>query len=804
MDNTKALYNALDTFVTLQIIDTLRPQCVEEGYSQTYRMTLDSYDPLIFMSIRGIRVDSAGIHQAAALARDSAARLRAELNQLAKRDLDPQSPKDCITYFYVEKGITPYLNPKTHKPTVDELALQRLARGTSHRKGYREASIIAEIRKLEKMVGTYLEMKLDDDQRFRSSYNPRGSKYGRLSSSKTVMGTGGNCLLPSAEVLTVSGWKPISSLVAGESILQWSLDGELTWIVPEIVVSYSDYMLRARSEQYQLTCTPNHRLPTYKPGRTTMQVYSASQVSSMTRNLPVGGRLDEFWHCPDLMRLVAMVQADGSIEGNLIRLSFSKERKIDRCLKLLQGLDWTEQSPNNGCRRFCISVGSSHDIIDVLGRTKLFGSWILKLSQESLLAFVDEVGNWDSHRRGDSYQYCTTVEQNAWWLATAAHLCGHSATVRSVGNSYRGGYGSENNKEQWLVNVKPRNYIGVEPKHWTTVDYEGPVYCLTVPSSFFLVRDQGFISVTGNSQNIPEEHQHFFIPDDGYFFIDIDKARAEWVVVAYLAEDEFMIQAHESGLDVHARTAQLMFNESLETILKENRAIGHSTDADSILRIRKEQFPALLENKSLIRTMSMRQAGKKAGHSLNYDEGARQFSLLNEITESEAQRIIDLYLKAYPGVPRYHAWVRDQLRRNRTLENCFGRKIEFKEQWGRDLWKSAYSAIPQSTVVDLVNQAMVSIYRDQSTPGFRSLEILQQVHDSIRFQFPLAMLDHFPDTLERCLERMNPTLHYNGRDFHIGSDVKVGARGSEMKEVHTIEEATAVARSLQQKVQENG
>jgi DNA polymerase I-like protein with 3'-5' exonuclease and polymerase domains len=49
-----------------------------------------------------------------------------------------------------------------------------------------------DVRTLNKLGSGYLDVQLDPDERLRCSYNPRGTKFGRLSSSETVMGTGLN------------------------------------------------------------------------------------------------------------------------------------------------------------------------------------------------------------------------------------------------------------------------------------------------------------------------------------------------------------------------------------------------------------------------------------------------------------------------------------------------------------------------------------------------------------------------------------------------------------------------------------
>jgi len=61
------------------------------------------------------------------------------------------------------------------------------------RKGFKEASIILEIRGLGKLESNYLNVKkVDKDGRIRCSYNPVGTRYSRISSSENIFGTGTN------------------------------------------------------------------------------------------------------------------------------------------------------------------------------------------------------------------------------------------------------------------------------------------------------------------------------------------------------------------------------------------------------------------------------------------------------------------------------------------------------------------------------------------------------------------------------------------------------------------------------------
>ena len=305
-----------------------------------------------------------------------------------------------------------------------------------------------------------------------------------------------------------------------------------------------------------------------------------------------------------------------------------------------------------------------------------------------------------------------------------------------------------------------------------------------------------------NMQNLPEGFKSFLVADPGCYLYEIDKARAEWVVVAYAANDASMIEVCESGEDPHLHTAHQMYGVDKEAIMLDNKLIGHSTDPMEIAEKRGNWFDSNgISTKGWPRNMSMRQAGKKSNHGLNYDEGYKTFALMNEIPEAEAKRMISLYHEGYPGIRRWHETTQSKLRHNRTLVNCFNRKYKFLDAWGPDLFKAAYAFIPQSTVVDLVNESMAATYNDQD-PTTDHSEILMQVHDSVLNQrhFEASHRDYrtWAAAILRQVAQMNPTMTYSGREFQIGSDLKVGTDWANMVEVKLSENVTELEQRLEE------
>jgi DNA polymerase I-like protein with 3'-5' exonuclease and polymerase domains len=269
--------------------------------------------------------------------------------------------------------------------------------------------------------------------------------------------------------------------------------------------------------------------------------------------------------------------------------------------------------------------------------------------------------------------------------------------------------------------------------------------------------------------------------------VELDKAGAEWVIVAHLANDPNMLDVVHSTESPHTKTGTLITNVPTDLVERENKLIGQMTDADIIREQRIAEMPELFGedlNYFLPRTMSIRQAGKKSNHGLNYDMRYKRFALENEIKERDAEELVDRYHRAYPGIRHtFHEGVRNKLSDSRTLVNCFGRKRRFLDAWGSELFDAAYAFIPQSTTYDIIRQGILRTYNDR-TEDFQALQLLTEVHDSFAFQYPIAERDMLISaTYKIATDYLNPTLEYSTIQFQIGTTVKIGLNMGNMIDV---------------------
>ena len=741
-------YNAMDSVVC----DEAFPKQVEalhtQGNWETYERTRQIILPLVFMMERGIRINVAQMAEDYEKTQVEIARLELELNDMAGQALNAKSPTQLCNYFYECKGIKPYKHQG--RITTNELALKRISR-----LGYKEAAQILKIRGEVKENSTYRDTsKIDLDGRLRCSYNPVGTRYSRISSSANIFGTGNNlqnqphgilkyfladkgymiyeidlsqaenrivayvgriepmieafetnkdvhsltgalisgktpdivkweddnnipcplgsgnktwrfwgkkCVVGETEVLTPYGWVRIDKLDYHQvPIAQWSHDGRISFtLVSDFNIYVADKTIKLSGRNSCVEGTEEHRVPIHRSDKNLKRETTLGKLKLDSHfGIPTCGYLSNektVLNHFEVMLLVAF-QADGSFNSNGHKFRFKKERKVKRLTSILNTLNikHTVTITADGMTNIYFSGPG--------WLTKQFDSFLLLLGKYEMQTFMSELTYWDGFETVNRKQYFSTNRKNAEWVQTIAHLTGYTATIRESAPT---GFGKKN---LFHVLFNNRNKLANLSTHTKTVNNGRKlVYGPTVPTGFFLIKHEGRISVTGNSN-----------------------------------------------------------------------------------------------------------------HGLNYDLGYRQFSLYYEIPESAGKLIVERYHTAYPGVRKnFHSYVKACLTANRTLTNLMGRKTMFMgnlaNQYERDkIFKEAYSCIPQGTVGDVINErGMNYVYYED---GFEELELLMQVHDSIKFQIPISIgwrrHAEMLIRIKRSLE--TPLVTHYGREFSIPADLSIG------------------------------
>lgn len=178
-------YNAKDAATALESWHVLRDEMEESGYWETYEMTARMSNPLMYMTLRGFKVDKARLEQTKKDVDNALKGKEADLERVADFPFNPGSSQQTARYFYIHKGLRPYKNAQGGI-TTDDKAMARIYR----KHNMPEAKLVQEIRAMRKLKSTYMEVVLDTDYRLRCSWGRAST--GRLTSSKTIFGTGMN------------------------------------------------------------------------------------------------------------------------------------------------------------------------------------------------------------------------------------------------------------------------------------------------------------------------------------------------------------------------------------------------------------------------------------------------------------------------------------------------------------------------------------------------------------------------------------------------------------------------------------
>ena len=219
-------------------------------------------------------------------------------------------------------------------------------------------------------------------------------------------------------------------------------------------------------------------------------------------------------------------------------------------------------------------------------------------------------------------------------------------------------------------------------------------------------------SLEPNLQNIPirtelgREMRKFFRAKNGCVLIDADYSQIELRVLADLADDKNMIDAFNSGEDIHRTTASQVFGLPLEMV-----------------------------------TPTMRSRAKAVNFGIVYGIGA--FSLAKDIgvSNKEAKEYIEGYLNHFSGVASYMNRMIETAKDNGYAETLFKRRRYLPELASSNRMLQAFGErvarnMPiQGTAADIIKIAMVKVAERLEKENMQSRLILQ-VHDELIVEAP--------------------------------------------------------------------
>lgn len=225
------------------------------------------------------------------------------------------------------------------------------------------------------------------------------------------------------------------------------------------------------------------------------------------------------------------------------------------------------------------------------------------------------------------------------------------------------------------------------------------------------------VAVTGrlssdnpNLQNIPirtergREIRKAFVPrDENYTLLSADYSQIELRIIAELSGDVGMIEAFQSGLDIHSATASKVYNIPLEEV-----------------------------------TSDMRRNAKMVNFGIIYGISAFGLSERLNIPRKEAAGIIENYFEKYPRIKAYMDESIEIAREKGYVETIMGRRRYLRDINSSNhtvrgfAERNAINAPIQGSAADMIKIAMINIHSDIKQKNLRS-KMLLQVHDELVF-----------------------------------------------------------------------
>jgi DNA polymerase-1 len=238
-----------------------------------------------------------------------------------------------------------------------------------------------------------------------------------------------------------------------------------------------------------------------------------------------------------------------------------------------------------------------------------------------------------------------------------------------------------------------------------------------------------------NLQNIPVRTpegarvREAFVPrDENHVLLAADYSQIELRLIAEISGDEAMLEAFQSGKDIHSATAARVFDVPYDEVSREQRY-----------------------------------RAKTVNFAIIYGAGATNLSQQLDIKRAEAKELIEQYFNRYPGLKKFMDETVEQARKQGFVKTIKGRRRYLRDIGSRNgvlrshAERNAINTPVQGSAADMIKIAMVNINEEFEKRQFKSKMILQ-VHDELVFDAHKDELETIKPIIEDKMKNALPDL----------------------------------------------
>lgn len=254
-----------------------------------------------------------------------------------------------------------------------------------------------------------------------------------------------------------------------------------------------------------------------------------------------------------------------------------------------------------------------------------------------------------------------------------------------------------------------------------------------------------------NLQNIPirteegNKIRQAFVPSDraNYLIMSADYSQIELRLLAHVSEDEHLIEAFNSGIDVHTLTASKVFEVPIEEVTKE-----------------------------------MRYKAKAVNFGIVYGQSKYGLAKALKITPAEAENFINKYFETYPKINEYMSKMVELVEKQGYVETIFGRRRYLDNEINspnaiiREFAKRAAINHPmQGSASDLIKLAMIDFSKRLKDNNLKS-KLIIQVHDELVIETAKDELEQVKSLVLESMELEQPLRVPLLIDVNVGESWK--------------------------------
>jgi DNA polymerase-1 len=219
-------------------------------------------------------------------------------------------------------------------------------------------------------------------------------------------------------------------------------------------------------------------------------------------------------------------------------------------------------------------------------------------------------------------------------------------------------------------------------------------------------------SSSPNLQNIPvrgplgQRMRACFVAGPGLTLLSADYSQVELRVLAHMSQDPALLEAFRQGVDIHARTASLLYDVPLEAINPEQR-----------------------------------RSAKTINFGLLYGMGSQKLAQELKVPMTEAKAFIQRYFSRLGGLKDFYDSIEASAKERGYVTTLAGRRRLLPDMHSRNQQhfalarRQAINTVIQGSAADVIKLAMLAVFHDGELARMRAGLILQ-VHDELLLELP--------------------------------------------------------------------